>query len=150
MNARHVITLIALPFSQHALAQIAYPGYTWGTITFPNSVMKNSGKELDNVALDMKVEQGIDWFKFGQDSWRFNTYISLRVAADNQGLDYNNKVSPALGFKIRRDFDQGILDFGVQAVQERRWKIPTKSSGYQAYASWWFGWGSPAPAGSVR
>jgi hypothetical protein len=115
---------------------IGYPGSTWSVLMFPASA---TGAEKNNVLLQGKVEQGIDWVRFA-DVWKLNTYASVSYSADTVGLNYNNKVVPALGAKVTRAFDHGTLDLGVQVFQERRWKDQVSSTGVQAYASYWFGW----------
>jgi hypothetical protein len=118
---------------------IAYPGSTWGQLSYPAGL---SREEKDNTLLAGRIEQGADWFRFGEDRWKFNTYVALAYTVDNRGLPYNNKLTPAVGMKVTRTFDSGVLDLGVQAIHEKRWRddLNGKSSGVQAYASWWFGW----------
>lgn len=118
---------------------IAYPGSTWGVIQYPAGL---SQEEKENTLLAGRIEQGADWFRFGDDKWKFNTYAALGYSVDNKGLPYNNKLTPALGAKVSRTFESGVLDLGVQAIYERRWKdnLSGSNSGVQAYASWWFGW----------
>jgi hypothetical protein len=131
-------------FAQEGLKPIGYPGSNWSVLTYNPGVVKGSGEE-DNVLLQGKFEQGVDWFKFGADkNWKFNTYVSLGYSADKNGLSYNNKLVPALGAKISRSFDNGVLDLGVQAVHENHFRGvtsgPKSGSGVQVYASYWFGW----------
>ena len=116
---------------------LAYPGSTWGALLYPAGL---SELEKTNTLLSGRVEQGIDWFRFADDSWKFNTYAALAYSVDNKGLGYNNKITPALGMKVSKNFDRGVLDLGLQAIHERRWKEDVNNSGVQLYASWWFGW----------
>lgn len=150
-------TLVALSImaaSSMALAQdtssdtssgpIGYPGSTWGVLTLNPGV--RGAEEKHNVLLQGKVEQGIDWFAFGTDkNWRFNTYVSMGYTADKNGLAYNNKVVPAIGAKVSRRYESGVLDLGLQAVQETQFRgVPSggrrTDTGVQLYASYWFGW----------
>jgi len=122
---------------------IGYPGSSWGTVTAPAGV---GDTERNNTIFQGKTEQGIDWFAFGRDKkWRFNTYASVGYSADSDKLSYNNKFVPAIGMKVSRSFENGVVDIGVQAVMERRWITDTSGkagtgTGVQAYASYWFGW----------
>jgi hypothetical protein len=128
-----------MPLASHA-EPIGYPGSTWGSLIYPSGLV---GEEKDNTLLSGRVEQGIDWFRFGDgDKWKFNTYAAVGYSVDNKGLSYNNKLTPGVGAKVSRTFDGGLLDLGVQLTHERRWKdtISRSNSGVQAYASWWFGW----------
>lgn len=121
------------------LKPLAYPGSSWGTLTWPSGV-KGTGEE-HNAVLTGKVEQGIDWLKFGDGNrWTLNTYGSLGYSADHEGLDWNNKVVPAIGVKVSRAYEKGVVDIGVQAFRERRWKSDQDGNGVQVYASYWFGW----------
>jgi hypothetical protein len=129
-----VAACICAPVSAQPLA---YPGSTWGQVIYPSGL---SLEERENTLLSGRVEQGVDWFRFGNEQWKFNTYAAVGYSTDTKGLPYNNKVTPALGFKISRSFETGVLDLGLQAVHERRWKANTSDSGLQVYASWWFGW----------
>lgn len=130
--------------AQGSVKPLGYPGSNWSVLTFNPGVIKGSGEE-DNVLLQGKLEQGIDWVKFGVNKeWTLNTYVSLGYSADKNGLIYNNKLVPAVGVKMSHGFQNGVLDLGVQAVHENHFRGqtsgPTRGSGVQAYASYWFGW----------
>lgn len=135
---KSLIALSLLAVSAAASAQVAYPGSSWSTLTFPAGV---AGTEEKNVTLQGKFEQGIDWLKLGEDKkWTLNTYVSLGYSVDKDKLDYNNKVVPAVGVKLTRSFDNGVIDIGVQLIHERRWISGSSGTGVQAYGSYWFGW----------
>jgi hypothetical protein len=128
-------------------APIGYPGSTWGAVVFPASVggEERSGQLVrDNVLLQGKLEQGVDWLRFGDDKYKLNTYAAIGYTFDNKGFSYNNKLSPALGVKVTRTVGTGTLDLGLQVVHEYRLKpgrTERKSdTGVQAYVGWWFGW----------
>lgn len=118
---------------------IAYPGYIWGYGATPADVTPGSNKN-NNIA-NGKIEQGVDWFAFGEDKkWRYNTFVNAYVTSDTAGYDYNNKVQPAVGMKVRRTFDNGMIDIGVQAVYQHNTVTNQNGTGAQAFASFWFGW----------
>jgi hypothetical protein len=120
------------------LKPLAYPGSAWSVVTFPAGV---AGAEEHNTTLSGKVEQGIVWQKFGANKeWALNTYASFGYSVDREGLGYNNKVVPAIGVKMTRTFSNGVVDVGVQAVHENRFKDHQRGSGVQAYVSVWSGW----------
>jgi hypothetical protein len=131
--------LVGIFASMVAVAEpVGYPGSTWSTLTGPAGV---AGTEEKNVVLQGKLEQGIDWVRLGKNkNWTLNTYLSAGYSVDKDKLDYNNKIVPALGVKLSRKFDNGVVDFGIQAVHERRWIDGKSGSGIQAYATYWFGW----------
>jgi hypothetical protein len=137
LNMVKIACPILITHAAHA-EPIAYPGSTWGQLVYPAGLV---GEEKTDALLSGRVEQGVDWFRFGEDKWKFNTYAALGYSVDNKGLSYYNKLTPALGLKVSRSFDGGSLDLGVQVIHERRWKDSDSSnSGVQAYANWWFGW----------
>lgn len=135
---KKIIFALALASAAAAHAEpIEYPGSTWGVVMGPAST---TGAEKNNVLAQGKIEQGIVWFRFADGQWKLNTYASLSYSLDTEGINYNNKAVPAVGVKATREFSSGVVDVGVQAINERRWKDNVNSSGVQAYASYWFGW----------
>lgn len=134
------VLLFALVMSAPAFAidPIGYPGSAWAVVTFPTST---TGAEKDNLMFQGKIEQGIDWMYLdSKDKWKLNTYVSFGYSVDSEAFGYNNKAVPAIGVKTVRSFNNGVLEFGVQAIHEDRWIDGVSSNGVQAYASTWFGW----------
>lgn len=136
-----LVTLALVALSGAALAQpVGYPGINWSVLTLNPGVIRDTG-ERDNMLLQGNLEQGVDWVHFGEGNrWRFTSYGSLGYSVDRAGLDYNNKLVPAVGVKISRSYDNGVVDLGVQAVHERHFRSNRSGTGVQAYASYWFGW----------
>lgn len=149
MKMKMFVILAALSVTATATAEpLGYPGSTWGVLTFPSSVI-NGTPEDDNWLYQGRVVQGVDWFKFGsEEDWLFNTYGAFGFSVDRNQLDYNNKLVPAVGAKVSRYFDNGVVDFGVEGVYERHFgdvepaaTNPDRDGfGVQAYVSYWFGW----------
>lgn len=132
------LAVAAVGASAEGLKPLAYPGSAWSVLTFPAGV---AGSEEHNTLLQGKVEQGIVWKKFGANNeWALNTYGSVGFSADRDGFGYNNKVVPAVGVKMTRSFESGIVDVGVQVVHENRFKDHQRGTGVQAYVSFWTGW----------
>ncbi len=149
MKKTIVASVLAL-FAVAAVAEggtsgpIGYPGSAWSVLTVNPSPIRGTPED-NNVLLQGKVEQGVDWMRFGEDKrWRLNTYASVGYSWDKNGLAYNNKVVPAVGVKVSRDFESGVVDIGVQAVHQRNFRGvtagPSRGTGVQVYASYWFGW----------
>lgn len=148
---KSLITIAALAMSTATFAQdgikapLGYPGSNWSVLTLNPGVIRGTPED-DNILLQGKIEQGIDWVKFGTDkAWTLNTYVSLGYSVDRNALAYNNKIVPALGAKMSRRFDNGVLDLGIQAVHENHFRgvapgVRSRGNGVQAYASYWFGW----------
>jgi hypothetical protein len=120
---------------------LGYPGSNWSVLTINPSVISGTPED-DNVLLQGRVEQGIDWKKYG--NWTLNTYAALGYSADKNELSYNNKFVPALGVKMTRSFSSGVVDIGVQAVYQNNFRGvtsgPNTDYGVQAYVSYWTGW----------
>ena len=121
---------------------IAYPGYMWGNAVSPSSVQP--GAPSNNVGYGAKLEQGVDWFAFDADKkWRFNTFVSALYARDtsNFAYTYGNVFTPAVGAKVRNVYESGIIEVGVQFVNQQNLNVSGSSgSGVQAFANYWFGW----------
>ena len=131
-------------FAEGFKAPVGFPGSHWSVLTFNPSPIKGTPED-NNVLLQGKIEQGIDWMRLGEDKrWRLNTYASVGYSWDKNGLAYNNKVVPAVGVKMSRDFENGVLDIGIEAVHQRNFRGVTvgrdSGTGVQAYVSYWFGW----------
>lgn len=156
MKSKLLIVAVAATLSSAAFAQtapetksdsifnpIALPGYTWGTMMWPNSVVK--GVEDSNFLFQGKVEQGADWFKFGdRKEFTVNTFVNATYSADSAGLPWNSYVKPAIGAKIRWDGDWGVAAAGVQYLYQRNWNVPNGSpdsgSGVQLFVEWYSNW----------
>lgn len=141
-----LIAAAILAASTSAFAQsgpIGYPGSNWSVLTVNPSVIEGTPED-NNILLQGKLEQGIDWFRFGDGNWVLNTFGSVGYSVDKNQLSYNNKIVPALGIKVSRKFDQGVIDVGTQLVHERRFRtpdgFPSSGTGVQVYVSYWFGW----------
>lgn len=121
---------------------IAYPGYIWGNATTPSNVQP--GAPSNNVGYSSKIEQGVDWFAFDSDKkWRFNTFVSALYARDtsNYAYTYGNVFTPAVGAKVRNVYESGLVELGVQFVNQQNLNVSGSSgSGVQAFANYWFGW----------
>lgn len=132
------LAVAAVGASAEGLKPLSYPGSAWSVVTFPAGV---AGSEEHNAVLAGKIEQGVVWKKFGsKGEWELNTYASFGYSVDREGYGYNNKLVPAIGVKMTRKFDSGVVDIGVQAVHENRFKDHKSGAGVQAYVSVWSGW----------
>jgi hypothetical protein len=131
---------------------LAYPGSTYGAIIGPSTVLKLA-PESRNWLYVGQITQGIDWFKFANNTLTFDTYGKVTFSDDNNHLTYNDKVQAAFGARIDRHFSDGILTLGVETVDEHHWgdgwngqlQVPASDPsmngfGVQAYVSYWFGW----------
>lgn len=125
----------------HAQSQ-SYPGSAWANLTYNPSPIKGTPED-GNTLLQGRVEQGMIVGKLGD--FRVNTFGAVNYSIDNNGLAYNNKLSPMVGVKIQRDLGKsGIVEIGVQAVHQRNFRGvtagPSSGTGVQFFVSMWSGW----------
>ena len=142
------IAAAALALATAASADpIAYPGSAWGVLSNPSSVIKHNAESNDWI-YSGKITQGADWAVVK--GWTFDTYASVNYTVDSKGIDWNNKIDPALGVKFYRPLKigaaDGVVDIGAQVMYERRFGDEYKSIkrdglGIQFNAGYWFGWG---------
>jgi hypothetical protein len=136
-----LISLALLAIAGSAVAQLSYPGSNWSSLTYNPSPIKGTPEE-DNILFQGNVEQGIVWTKYGD--WKVNTYAAVAYSWDRNGLAYNNRISPALGVKLQRQWNGGNLDLGVQVVHQNTFRGVTEGAssgtGIQVYAQYWAGW----------
>jgi hypothetical protein len=142
-----LLTLALFTASTPAMAEpLAYPGDAWVNLASPTTTNKNN-PEAGNWTLQGKITQGVDWVTFGEDDdWTLNTYATVGFSLDTKGMDYNNRVTPGVGVKVRKQIKNGVFDIGVQVINETRFGnkyiIPDRSSNaIQGYVSFWSGWG---------
>lgn len=125
-----------------AQAQLAMPGSNWTELTYNPSPIKGTVED-NNIVVQGALQQGIDWTKLG--AWTLNTSVGVNYVADRNGLSYNNKISPLIGIKLRRDFASGSVDVGIRVVHQINFSgvspgQPKSGTGVQVYAGYWFGW----------
>jgi len=137
-----ILAVLLAVTSVTASAQLAMPGSSWSELTYNPSPIRGTPED-GNIIFQGSIQQGIDWSKHG--AWTFNTFAQLNYVADKNELFYNNKLSPMIGVKLRRDFDRGVIDVGVRLVHVNHFKgvsegQPRSGTGVQAYAGYWFGW----------
>jgi hypothetical protein len=129
--------------SAGAFAQSSAPGSAWANLTYNPSPIKGTPED-NNTLLQGRVEQGLIVGRVG--GFRVNTFGAVNYSVDNNGLAYNNKVSPMLGVKLQRDLgSSGIVEAGVQVVHQYNFRgvaagQPNSGTGVQAFVSFWSGW----------
>lgn len=119
----------------------SYPGNTWGTVVYAPSVQDGTPK----LRAEGIIEQGVDWFRFGGGSWRFNTYGALEYQINSD----NTQFTPVIGMKVNKRFTDGSLDLGIRLKSANTYIGPTGSgtagsferkTTTQLYATYWFDW----------
>jgi hypothetical protein len=138
-----IAAMIAASTSAQAFdGPIAYPGNTWGTLVYA----AHSPEGFQKYRIEGIVEQGADWFKFGEEKkWTFNTYGAFEyvINSDTRGI------TPILGIKSTRAFSDGSLDLGIREKYGNTYLSPTgqsfaggsrKVARTEIYATYWFAW----------
>ena len=137
--------IIAMLSSIPAFAEgpIGYPGSDWTSFTTNPSPIRGT-PENNNYLLQGNIQQGIDWLKIGKSQWVFNTYAALGYSVDHNALYYDNKLTPALGLKFRRDYTNSSVEVGVQAIHQDNFRGVTEGAnngnGVQLFINYWTGW----------
>lgn len=120
---------------------IAYPGNMWGTTVLAPSAPDGYPK----YRIEGVVEQGVDWFRFGDNKWKFNTYVAGEyvINSDSKGF------TPVIGMKMSRSYDDGNLDLGLRYKYGSTYLSPTGASNpggtkavgrVELFATYWFAW----------
>lgn len=128
--------IIFIPASASAL-DLHFPGSTYGEFRFPNSPAQ---EENNNMVLEGSLEQGIDWNRFGGGRWTLNTFGEFRYSVDRVGLDYNNRLIPGIGIKLKARISTGIVQIGVKEVNEIRFRSDRSDHIALGFVNYWFGW----------
>jgi hypothetical protein len=98
---------------------LGFPGTAWGQLRYPASQF---GEETSDTIIDGAIEQGIDWFRFSENSF-FNTFVEMGYTFDSKDLEWNNKIEWAPGAKVKAFVAKnGLLQVGAMY----RWQYRTK------------------------
>lgn len=117
-----------------------FPGSAWFNITGPHI----GGEEKGNWILSGNATQSAILKDI--DGWKLNTYVSVNFSKDTKGYEWNNKITPAVGIGVAKYVGNGVLNVGVQAVNETHYGKLYKNgdrsaTGMQVGISYWVGWG---------
>jgi hypothetical protein len=118
---------------------LGFPGITWGEIRYPGTQLP---LDEDNLIFDGYVEQGVDWAHWGR--WgTFNFYANLDFITDTEDLPWNNSIAYGAGVKLKKLVGSNVLlQFGIEAVHERRWVSDQDNDVIFVYLNW-SGWWDP-------
>lgn len=122
---------------------IGYPGNTWGTIVY--GVKTPNGDTVPRQRIEGVVEQGIDWFRFGDGTLKFNTYVAGEYVVNSNDAN----VTPVIGMKVNKRFSDGSLDLGLRYKYGSTFITPggsntiggiERASRIEVHATYWFDW----------
>lgn len=128
-------SIVITPASASAL-DLRFPGSFGGESRYPNSP---APEERENYAIEGSLEQGVDWGST-RSRLTLNTFGEVRYSVDTAGLDYNNRLIPGIGVKLKKDFGAGVIQFGVKGVNEYRFESHRSNRIVLGFVNWWFGW----------
>ncbi|MFQ5914578.1 MAG: hypothetical protein ACE5JS_15495 [Nitrospinota bacterium] len=105
---------------------------------FPSSV--EIGEE-ENLIVEGAIEQGVDWFRV-TDRIIFNTFVRLRYVVDTEAFDFNNRLSPQAGLKLKLPLsDWGLVEAGAKFVGDFRFREPRRlEEGFLLFLAWGAWW----------
>ena len=126
-------------YTDETARPLGLPGVSWGEIRYPGT---QQPLDENNLIFDAYVEQGVDWVKW--DRWgTFNFYANLDFITDTEDLPWNNSIAYGVGVKLKKLVGSNVLlQFGVEAVHERRWISDQDNDVILVYLNW-SGWWDP-------
>lgn len=107
---------------------------SWGTLEAPGSLAKGD----HNIVLTMGGEYSAE-YGIGDSKFLFVPFVDANFAWDKDGNNYNNKIIPAVGIKIRRPIDKGEIFAGVKYEVDYRWVDHTVDTGPILSVGWYKG-----------
>ena len=107
---------------------------SYGTLESPGSLVRGD----DNVVLTLGVEYSAE---FARPEGRLLVvpFVDTHFAWDKDGNNYNNKLIPAVGVKVRYPVDKGELFAGVKLEADYHWVNQTLDVGPMLFAGWYKG-----------
>lgn len=127
--------LLFVPADVSALG-LHLPGSLYAEFRYPNSPAQ---EERENYALEGTLEQGVDWIHLSP-RLILNTFAELHFNLDKVGLDYNNRVIPGVGAKVKVRVGSGIVQVGLKSVYEYRFESDRSNAMILGFVNGWFGW----------
>ena len=114
-----------------------YPGWSWTEMRYPAS---HDPQEEDDFILDGSLQQGVDWMRLGSKAV-LNTFAGLDYTIDSEELEWNNRLTPSVGARIRMGLTrQSLLECGVEYEWEHYWKTGDTDEGpivFLKWIAWW-------------
>lgn len=116
---------------------LAYSVSTWGQFSYPSS---QEVEEKRNAIVEGAIEGAADFWKKGE-RLVASGFASLDYKADTDEFDFNNKLEPALGARLRLHATQNaFVDLGAKLVNEYRFKTHRSEAGAIVFLNWAASW----------
>lgn len=107
---------------------------SYGTLAYPGSLIPGD----KNVVLTLGAEYSAE-YQIPDSKLLFIPFIDTHFSWDNDGNNYNNKLIPAVGVKLRKPIKNGEIFFGVKYEVDYRWVDKTVRTGPMIFAGWYKG-----------
>lgn len=116
------------------LPRKAWTFKSYGTLAYPGSLERND----ENIVLTFGGEYATD-LAIGESKWLLTPFLDLDFAWDKDGNNYNNKIVPGLGAKIRRPIKKGEFFVSLRVQADHRWKAGTTDVKPGIHFGWYKG-----------
>lgn len=107
---------------------------SYGTLETPGSLQPGD----DNVVLSIGGEYSAD-YSIPDSKLIFVPFVDTHFVWDADGNNYNNKLIPAIGAKLRYPLVNGEVFFGVKYEVDYRWQKDTLAQGPMIFLGWYKG-----------
>jgi hypothetical protein len=107
---------------------------SYGTLESPGSLQSGD----DNVVLSIGGEYSTD-YSIPDSELIFVPFVDMHFTWDADGNNYNNKIIPAIGAKLRYPVTKGEIFFGVKYEVDYRWQKDTLDKGPMIFLGWYKG-----------
>lgn len=107
---------------------------SYGTLAYPGSLIKGD----NNIVLTLGGEYSAE-YQIPDTKLLFIPFVDTHFSWDKDGNNYNNKIIPAVGVKLRKPLEKGELFLGVKYEVDYRWVANTVDTGPMIFAGWYKG-----------
>lgn len=107
---------------------------SYGSIETPGSLVDGDNNIVVTIGGELSTE-----YEIADSKTLFVPFIEANFAWDADQNNYNNKLIPAVGVKLRRPIDKGELFLGVKYEIDYRWVDDTVDTGPMLFAGWYKG-----------
>ena len=107
---------------------------SYGTLESPGSLIKGD----NNIVLTLGAEYSAE-YTMNDSKLVFVPFVDTHFAWDADGNNYNNKLIPAVGAKVRYPLEKGELFAGIKFEADYRWQANTLDTGPMLFAGWYKG-----------
>jgi hypothetical protein len=104
----------------------------WGVFTYPEKLNTSDR----NLAFITGLEAAVAYVR-PKGKLQYVPFVELTLALDSKKLTFNNKIIPAVGFKLRRPVKGGEINIGVKYAIDRRWIQGTTQYGTLIFSGWY-------------